>query len=179
MKRYITRSLSPLYPLTPLQGLPEVVCIEEPGKLRVNVHHMHISLLMISDNRLVVVPGIVAFDVNAQGAVDLQLQSVPLCISFSTIRLTFEVFSSLLTSSDPPPPSFPSPPHPPPAPGSPVPATAISARPAPAPASRPRSPNPTPLLRSGISACLVRRSATRDRLRCGRRLFRCGGRRAC
>jgi hypothetical protein len=48
-----------------LYSLPKVIRIEELRELRVDIHHMHIALLRVSDNRFVVVACLVRLDVDA------------------------------------------------------------------------------------------------------------------
>ena len=48
-----------------MHRLPEVIRIEEPRELRINVHDMHIPLLIVSYDRFVVVAGPISLHINA------------------------------------------------------------------------------------------------------------------
>lgn len=56
---------------------PEVVCIEVPRELGVNIDNVHIALCGIPNDSFVVLAGCgVGFDVDTECAVKLQLQTV-------------------------------------------------------------------------------------------------------
>ena len=60
-----------------LHSPPEVVCVEVPRKLRIDVDNMYIALCRIAYDSLVVFAGSgVSFDIDAESAVELKLQSV-------------------------------------------------------------------------------------------------------
>lgn len=60
-----------------LHGPPKVVRVELPRELGVDVDNVHVALCSVSDDGFVVLPGsLVSFDVDAECAVEFQLQSV-------------------------------------------------------------------------------------------------------
>lgn len=94
---------NPSYPhpsIHHLQRLPEIICIEEAGKLAIHVDHMHIPLPAIPNNRLGILPLLIPLNVNAQASVDLQFQTnlivdkPPLRIVASLHTLQFQLLQS-------------------------------------------------------------------------------------
>lgn len=65
--------------INPALGLhcsPEVVCVEVPRELGIDVYDMYVALGGIANDSLVVLAGRrVGLDVDAEGAVELELQS--------------------------------------------------------------------------------------------------------
>ena len=59
-----------------MHRLPKVIRIEKSRKLWINIHHMHIALLIVPYHGFVVIARGVGFDINAQRPIDLQLESV-------------------------------------------------------------------------------------------------------
>jgi hypothetical protein len=59
-----------------LYRLPEVIRIKELRELRIDIHHMHISLLCVSNDGFVVVTCLVRLDVDTKRSVYLELQSI-------------------------------------------------------------------------------------------------------
>lgn len=59
-----------------------------PGEFGVNVHDVHISLCSVADYGLVVfASGWVSFNINTQGAVELELQSKVLVSNYAQIHV--------------------------------------------------------------------------------------------
>lgn len=62
---------------TLLHRPPEIVCVKVPRELGIDVDHVHIALCRIPDDSLVVLARcLVGFDIDAECAVELQLESV-------------------------------------------------------------------------------------------------------
>jgi len=62
--------------MSPLHRPPEIVRVEVPRKLRIDIDNMHIPLCRIAHDSLVVLAGSgVGFDVDAESAVEFELQS--------------------------------------------------------------------------------------------------------
>lgn len=59
-----------------LQRLPDILCIEKPGELRVDVDNMNIPFLVISNDCLVVAAGIICLEIDAKRAIDTEFESM-------------------------------------------------------------------------------------------------------
>lgn len=71
-KKYTPHKIPPL----PLHRRPEVIGVEETGKLRVDIDNMHIALATVPNNRAIEIARLIRLDINTQGAEDFQPQSV-------------------------------------------------------------------------------------------------------
>lgn len=67
--------------------LPQIIRVEEFRKLGIDIHHMHIPLLRVPNDRFVVVACLVRLDVDTQRSVDLELQSMPHPPTLSALAL--------------------------------------------------------------------------------------------
>lgn len=61
--------------------MPKVVGIEKAREFRIDIDDVDIALSTVSDNRLVIVPSVVCFDVNAEGSIHFETQSVEFRVS--------------------------------------------------------------------------------------------------
>lgn len=71
----IKQEKRPLHIFT-LHCLPEILRIEESREFRVDIDNMNVTFLDISNDGLVIVAGIVSFDVNAQRSENLEFESM-------------------------------------------------------------------------------------------------------
>jgi hypothetical protein len=58
-----------------LHSRPKVVRIEEPGELGVDIDNMNIAFPTIANDRPIEIPCLIRFDIDTQGAKDLQPQT--------------------------------------------------------------------------------------------------------
>jgi hypothetical protein len=95
--------------INPAPGLhcsPEVVCVEVPREFGIDVYNVHVALGGIANDSLVVFAGRrIGLDVDAEGAVELELQSrihISICASLHMEDSTYTVASSPALGSTPP-----------------------------------------------------------------------------
>ena len=71
----IRKEKCPLH-ISPLHCLPEILRVEESREFRVDIDNMNVTFLDVSNDGLVIVAGIVSFDVNAQRSKHLEFESI-------------------------------------------------------------------------------------------------------
>lgn len=62
-----------------LHRLPDIIRIEPPRELRINVQHMHITHLRVPNSRLVVVACLILLQIDAQRLIQPQSKSAKQC----------------------------------------------------------------------------------------------------